>query len=243
MFVQPDWWEVTEKGVGTNRFSYSLNDPVNLTDPGGNVPLLGILGCAGGGCEALAAGIGGAIAGLFALDAADGKIDGRLDPSSIEPFDFGQEAVEPDSGPQGIALGNPMGDLDGGYQEGYTIDADPGPAVLADPFGDDYSGALDGRILSTTPGTYEIHVVKGGKEYVYVGKGDEARMRESIRRHTREGYEVVGSKWEQSKDHRSAYKDEDRKMQKYGGDQRSKSNELTNKIDSPGKKYREEDDD
>ncbi|NOX40007.1 MAG: hypothetical protein GXP05_05695 [Alphaproteobacteria bacterium] len=35
-FIQPDWFEVTEPGVGTNRYAYSANDPVNLMDPGGN---------------------------------------------------------------------------------------------------------------------------------------------------------------------------------------------------------------
>jgi len=36
LFLQPDWFEVTKPGVGTNRFSYSFNDPVNKFDPGGN---------------------------------------------------------------------------------------------------------------------------------------------------------------------------------------------------------------
>jgi RHS repeat-associated protein len=36
LFLQPDWFEVTKAGVGTNRFSYSFNDPVNLSDPNGN---------------------------------------------------------------------------------------------------------------------------------------------------------------------------------------------------------------
>lgn len=36
LFIQPDWFEVTKPGVGTNRFSYSHNDPVNKFDPGGN---------------------------------------------------------------------------------------------------------------------------------------------------------------------------------------------------------------
>jgi RHS repeat-associated protein len=38
MFLQPDWWEVRIEGVGTNRFAYSGNDPVNLSDPSGNKP-------------------------------------------------------------------------------------------------------------------------------------------------------------------------------------------------------------
>ena len=35
LFIQPDWFPVTAPGVGTNRYSYSFNDPVNLRDPGG----------------------------------------------------------------------------------------------------------------------------------------------------------------------------------------------------------------
>ncbi|MDX8355867.1 RHS repeat-associated core domain-containing protein, partial [Cognatiyoonia sp. IB215182] len=40
LFLQPDWFEVTEPGVGTNRYSYSFNDPVNLRDPNGNATRL-----------------------------------------------------------------------------------------------------------------------------------------------------------------------------------------------------------
>jgi RHS repeat-associated protein len=36
LFLQPDWFEVTKAGVGTNRFSYSANDTVNRVDPTGN---------------------------------------------------------------------------------------------------------------------------------------------------------------------------------------------------------------
>ncbi len=37
MFLQPDWWEVTEPGVGTNRYAYAGGDPVNGIDPGGHL--------------------------------------------------------------------------------------------------------------------------------------------------------------------------------------------------------------
>jgi RHS repeat-associated protein len=36
LFLQPDWFEVLKPGVGTNRFSYSFNDPVNFSDRSGD---------------------------------------------------------------------------------------------------------------------------------------------------------------------------------------------------------------
>ena len=41
MFIQPDWFEVTKAGVGTNRYAYSGNDPVNGSDPSGNYTVEG----------------------------------------------------------------------------------------------------------------------------------------------------------------------------------------------------------
>jgi len=36
MFIQSDWFDPTQPGVGTNRYSYSFNDPINNRDPNGN---------------------------------------------------------------------------------------------------------------------------------------------------------------------------------------------------------------
>ena len=36
MFTQPDWREVTQPGVGTNRYAYAGGDPVKGSDPGGD---------------------------------------------------------------------------------------------------------------------------------------------------------------------------------------------------------------
>lgn len=35
-FISPDTWDPTMPGVGTNRYSYSENDPVNKSDPNGH---------------------------------------------------------------------------------------------------------------------------------------------------------------------------------------------------------------
>jgi len=34
--ISPDDWDPTMEGVGTNRYAYSLNDPINLSDPNGH---------------------------------------------------------------------------------------------------------------------------------------------------------------------------------------------------------------
>ncbi|MEP3299246.1 MAG: RHS repeat-associated core domain-containing protein [Pseudoruegeria sp.] len=39
MFIQPDWFDPTKQGVGTNRYSYCFNDPINCIDPSGNQAL------------------------------------------------------------------------------------------------------------------------------------------------------------------------------------------------------------
>jgi RHS repeat-associated protein len=35
-FLSPDWWDVTEPSVGTNRYAYAGGDPVNSSDPDGH---------------------------------------------------------------------------------------------------------------------------------------------------------------------------------------------------------------
>jgi len=35
-FVSPDDWDPTQEGVGTNRYAYSENDPINKSDPNGH---------------------------------------------------------------------------------------------------------------------------------------------------------------------------------------------------------------
>jgi RHS repeat-associated protein len=35
-FLSPDWWEVTDPSVGTNRYAYAGDDPINGSDRGGH---------------------------------------------------------------------------------------------------------------------------------------------------------------------------------------------------------------
>ena len=36
-FISPDDWDPTQEGVGTNRYAYAANDPVNKSDPNGHI--------------------------------------------------------------------------------------------------------------------------------------------------------------------------------------------------------------
>lgn len=35
-FLSPDWWEASDPGVGTDRYGYTMGDPVNKSDPNGH---------------------------------------------------------------------------------------------------------------------------------------------------------------------------------------------------------------
>ena len=36
-FISPDWWDPNKPGVGSNRYAYSEQDPINKSDPNGHV--------------------------------------------------------------------------------------------------------------------------------------------------------------------------------------------------------------
>jgi RHS repeat-associated protein len=39
-FLSPDWWDASDPGVGTDRYGYSLGDPVNKSDANGHACLV-----------------------------------------------------------------------------------------------------------------------------------------------------------------------------------------------------------
>lgn len=64
-FIQPDDWDPTMPGVGTNRYAYASNDPINNSDPNGHF--------------AVAGAIVGAVVGLAvqaAIDSYNGQLSG-----------------------------------------------------------------------------------------------------------------------------------------------------------------------
>lgn len=36
-FTSPDWWDPNKPGVGTNRYAYAMNDPINKSDATGHI--------------------------------------------------------------------------------------------------------------------------------------------------------------------------------------------------------------
>ena len=39
-FLSPDWWDPSDPGVGTDRYGYSMGDPVNKSDPNGHIAVV-----------------------------------------------------------------------------------------------------------------------------------------------------------------------------------------------------------
>ena len=113
MFIQPDWWEVTKKGVGTNRYSYSFNDPVNMSDPKGNqtwfdpipgpvwqdnVGVVGVIGIGGIAGGIVMGGRPGALVDLPPIDQRPPPLDPTKVISNPEQSPVGLQGLAPKSG-------------------------------------------------------------------------------------------------------------------------------------------------
>lgn len=73
-FISPDDWDPTVAGVGTNRYAYAFNDPVNKSDANGHVA---IVVAAPTLFEAITAFFAGLFAGAVADDIVDRSDDGQ----------------------------------------------------------------------------------------------------------------------------------------------------------------------
>ncbi|PZQ46885.1 MAG: hypothetical protein DI556_19175 [Rhodovulum sulfidophilum] len=135
LFTSPDWLDVTLPGVGTNRFAYAGNSPVNVSDPGGQL-FEGIRQALGGLADAWAGHQGSYVADAFALAGAALDITLHTSASSINIMgaDDGNPTIGHNGGPT----------LDTGDEE--SPDPDPN---RPDPTGD---------LLAALAGSQEIRV-------------------------------------------------------------------------------------
>ena len=211
MFIQPDWWEVTNPGVGTNRYRYSRNDPVNFFDKNGNWDR-----------------------GPRAHAASGHMLTGGF--STVEAAIIGV----PIAVAAGVLANNGIIGAPGEEWGGTGLPSSSNQSI-------DDTGANSGAInvtINEKSGSYVITFPNGK---VYVGKGMPGRARQSAKEKIKEHFpelvgedleEVTDIDWEEAEDDREAFKQEDDKIQAYGG---PKSGDNYNKINSPGKKYNEQD--
>ncbi len=118
-FISPDDWDPTLPGVGTNRYAYALNDPVNKSDPNGHVagtPDFAALGASFGG---IVGSFWGSLFGGEAGAAVGGGVGTAVSPG----FGTGAGAVAGGGfgASEGAVLGGAIGAVVGGYI-GHQID-------------------------------------------------------------------------------------------------------------------------
>jgi len=147
MFIQPDWFEVTKPGVGTNRYAYSGNDPVNLSDPGRNIaPAIYAAVCSRGACEALATAIALALRYAVVDVTYDGELNGKAGIKGLEGVlssessqsgsGHNSEGLQPDGSfvtPGGNVIGNHGKQTGEGYIEGKGHTPESVDGIINDP--------------------------------------------------------------------------------------------------------------
>ncbi|CAH1658603.1 RHS repeat-associated core domain-containing protein [Chelatococcus asaccharovorans] len=143
-FISPDWYLPTDPGVGTNRYAYAFNDPINKSDPNGHV------------WQALArAVVEPAIIGFtvgFTVEVASQYASGK----SLGEVDYGKAAVIGLTGAAAAVLGDKAEAMAGPGIQGLVGRALAGGAlggvsglfgdVLTDPEAD-HSPAVTGGVI------------------------------------------------------------------------------------------------
>jgi RHS repeat-associated protein len=129
LFLQPDWWEVTEPGVGTNRYSYAFNDPIGASDPSGHIAVVDDAAAATAAALLVAAIAIGEVAGDVLNDGSlnqNGPLSGatsRLLNSAGSLFSGGGNATGVEISQNTDMLGNGFGNsinLEAGGHAGVT---------------------------------------------------------------------------------------------------------------------------
>ncbi len=221
MFIQADTLDPTKVGVGTNRYQYSGNDPINKLDPGGN-EFVGVPGY----YDEAAAGVGIAFGIIgVGIGVTFGKPGFIVD---LPPFESPPPYLDD-------PLNTPAIPTTGAITGGSILSSEnqPGAITISTP-------VEDGEISITVDnsGSYTIDFPDGSR---YHGKGSLGRAKRSARAKAKtHGYDLgqTDIDWSPSENDRDAFKDEDDRIQ---GDDGVENPGNHNKINSPGKRYKEED--
>lgn len=205
-FISPDDWDPTKPGVGTNRYAYSENDPVNKSDPNGHNAAIAI-----------------ERAIEFGYDVYKAY---QVYTTAVQQL----EALEERQKHQDICKCGPVLS-----QEKPTEDSSPGDVNVEGDGQDKASADEDeGKKYGSYSNTHE----SGTK---YHGKGPPSRSKTSGKEKADDNDDpVTETDWTPSENERDSFKDEDKRIQGDGG---VKSDKNYNKIESPGKRYREQDGD
>lgn len=189
-FISPDTMDPTKIGVGTNRYAYSLNDPVNKSDPNGHC----VAGCAGDAALAASGPPGwaalGIIAGFATLAAAlaadradDGSINGSIFGGTQGPTGASNAASV-----SGVNSGN--ADVDGAFAG--AVPGDGGNKGFQAPTTPDavngQLGQVPGSTQQTKDGVTVTTLPDGTKVTTYPGR--------KSNNHTKPGWSITkpGSK-------------------------------------------------
>lgn len=236
-FISPDTMDPTIPGVGTNRYAYSENDPVNKSDPSGHL-IEGADDPNSPGFQE--SGMSDASQALDRGDITQQEYDAlRNFYADNESRRVAEERLAKDGG-MGMSMwdaansANAIGAaIVGGVglsksTIGKGTKAGPGTGAI----GSNQASASKGKETGSYTNTHE-----SGK--IYSGMGSRKRSQESGRRVEKETKDKhIATDWDKSPDRRSAFKDESRRIDQAGG-VRSQNN--YNKIESPGAKYRSQD--
>lgn len=232
-FISPDTWDPTAPGVGTNRYAYSENDPVNRSDPSGHSVSPDVSDYGSGGADG--SGNDSAVEQSEQSKAVTETADTRVNDRDKKEQELGSTPVATMADPPGSKKFDLVGPFGGG-----------GSGSRAGGWG--RSGAGGGGRSSTPESTQAptsksretgsyTNTHESGK--TYSGKGSRERSQESGRRVEKEtGDKHTATDWTKSPDSRGAFKDESQRMDQTGG---PKSTDNYNKIESPGSKYRSQD--
>ncbi len=218
--------------MGTNRYAYSGNDPVNNQDPNGNYCLPCGFELAKWGGAALIA-LGGY---LFSTSDADLNLSnhtgGQVDPDLDIPIHTGgngASGIWEDPGIVSTPIEGPIGPSILSTPASETS----GPTILSTPVHDG-----DIRITVESSGSYTIDFPDGSR---YHGKGGMDRAKTSARQRARQhGYDLGNTTidWTPAANDRESFKDEDDRIQDDGGVDNPGNHNVRN---SPGRRYNEQD--